>query len=87
MDAQAEGACADGSQRNGCRKRVLVTNVGAINLRIPELCLGSYFPEDLLELQPIGDGALGARRCSRSLFQPDRLVPIGSIDHLVAFKE
>ena len=48
MDAQAEDACADGNQRNGYRERTLVTSVGAINLRIPKLRRGSYFPEDLL---------------------------------------
>ena len=45
MDAQAEDACADGNQRNGYRERSLVTSVGAINLRIPKLRRGSYFPE------------------------------------------
>ena len=48
MDAQAEDACADGDQRNGCRERALVASVGAISLRIPKLRRGSYFPEDLL---------------------------------------
>lgn len=48
MDAQAEGACADGNRRNGYRERSLVTSVGVINLRIPKLRHGSYFPEDLL---------------------------------------
>lgn len=48
MDAQAEDACADGNQRNGYRERGLVTSVGTINLRIPKLRRGSYFPEDLL---------------------------------------
>lgn len=48
MDAQAEDACADGNQRNGYRERSLVTSVGTINLRIPKLRRGSYFPEDLI---------------------------------------
>lgn len=48
MDSQAEDAYADGNQRNGYRVRALVTSVGTINLRIPKLCRGSYFPEDLL---------------------------------------
>lgn len=47
-DARAEDACADGNQRNGYRERTLVTSVDAINLRIPKLRRGSYFPEDLL---------------------------------------
>lgn len=48
MDAQAEDACADGNQRNGYRKRKLTTSVGTINLRIPKLRHGSYFPEELI---------------------------------------
>lgn len=48
MDAQAEDACADGDQRNGCPERTLVTSVGAISLRIPKLRRDSYFPGDLL---------------------------------------
>ena len=48
MDAQAEDACAEGNQRNGYRERKLTTSVGTINLRIPKLRRGSYFPEDLL---------------------------------------
>ncbi len=51
MDAQAEDACADGNQRNGYRERTLVTSVGVINLRIPKLRRGSYFPEDLMDAQ------------------------------------
>ena len=48
MDAQAEDACVDGNQRNGYRERTLVTSVGIINLRIPKLRRGSYFPEGLI---------------------------------------
>ena len=48
MDAQAEDACADGNRRNGYRERMLHTSVGTINLRIPKLRRGSYFPEDLI---------------------------------------
>ena len=48
MDVQAEEACAQGNQRNGYRGRSLLTPVGTINLRIPKLRAGSYFPNDLL---------------------------------------
>ena len=48
MDAQAGDASADGNQRNGYRERRLTTAVGTINLRIPKLRRGSYFPEDPL---------------------------------------
>lgn len=44
MDAQADEACESGNQRNGYRERRLVTSVGTINLRIPKLRAGSYFP-------------------------------------------
>ena len=47
MDAQTDGACAVGSQYNGCRERMLVTSVGPMTLRMPKLRTGSYFPEDL----------------------------------------
>lgn len=48
MDAQAEDACAVGNQRNGYRARTLTTSVGTINLRIPRLRRGGYFPDDPL---------------------------------------
>jgi putative transposase len=48
MDAQADEACADGNSRNGYRRRTLVTSVGAIELRIPKLRMGTYYPDDLL---------------------------------------
>ena len=49
MDAQADEACEAGNQRNGYRERRLTTSVGTINLRIPKLRAGSYFPEGLIE--------------------------------------
>lgn len=49
MDAQADEACEAGNQRNGYRERKLTTSVGTINLKIPKLRAGSYFPEDLIE--------------------------------------
>lgn len=49
MDAQAGEACGSGNRRNGYRERKLATGVGTINLRIPKLRAGSYFPEDLIE--------------------------------------
>ena len=48
MDAQADEACAEGNQRNGYRKRTLVTSVGPIELRIPKLRMGTFYPDDLL---------------------------------------
>lgn len=49
MDAQADEACEGGNRRNGYRERKLVTSVETINLRIPKLRAGSYFPENLIE--------------------------------------
>ena len=49
MDAQADKACEGGNRRNGHRERKLATSVGTINLRIPKLRAGSYFPENLVE--------------------------------------
>lgn len=60
MDAQADEACEAGNQRNGYRERKLATSVGAINLRIPKLRAGSYFPEDLIERYSRADRAVVA---------------------------
>ncbi len=46
-------------QRNGSRPRTLTTTAGDLELRIPKLRAGSFFPSLL-------DGAAGSiRRCSR----------------------
>lgn len=58
MDAQADEACESGNRRNGYRERKLVTSVGTINLRIPKLRAGSYFPEDLIERYSLVDRAV-----------------------------
>lgn len=48
MDARAGEACEGGNRRDGHRVRKLATGVGAVNLGIPKLRAGSYFPEDLI---------------------------------------
>ena len=48
MDARAGEACEGGSRRNGHRVRKLAAGVGAIDLGIPKLRAGGYFPEDLI---------------------------------------
>lgn len=58
MDAQADEACEAGNRRNGYRERKLATSVGTINLRIPKLRAGSYFPEDLIERYSRADRAV-----------------------------
>lgn len=58
MDAQADEACEAGNRRNGYRERKLTTSVGTINLRIPKLRAGSYFPEDLIERYSRADRAV-----------------------------
>lgn len=60
MDAQADEACEAGNQRNGYRERKLAASVGTINLRIPKLRAGSYFPEDLIERYSRADRAVVA---------------------------
>lgn len=57
MDARADEACEGGNRRDGYRERKLATGVGAINLRIPKLRAGSYFPEDLIERHSRADRA------------------------------
>lgn len=49
MDARADEAREGGNRRNGHRGRKLATGVGTINLGIPKLRAGGYFPEDLIE--------------------------------------
>lgn len=49
MSARADKARESRNRRSGYRERKLVTSVGTINLRIPTLRSGSYFPEDLIE--------------------------------------
>ena len=61
MDAEAEGICsASGSSRNGYRPRMLSTCVGTLDLRIPRLGKGSFFPDDILERCQRTDRALMA---------------------------
>ena len=61
MDIQADEACTEGNNsRNGYRDRKLITTVGTLNLRIPKLRMGSYFPEDVLERYSRTDKAVVA---------------------------
>lgn len=61
MDEEADQLCSDGANsRNGYRNRALETCVGTLNLRIPKLRTGSFFPEDVLERYQRVDRALVA---------------------------
>ena len=61
MDEEADQLCSDGANsRNGYRNRTLETCVGTLNLRIPKLRTGSFFPEDVLERYQRVDRALVA---------------------------
>lgn len=61
MDEEADQLCGDGANsRNGYRNRTLETCVGTLNLRIPKLRTGSFFPEDVLERHRRVDRALVA---------------------------
>ena len=61
MDEEADQLCGDGANgRNGHRNRTLETCVGTLNLRIPELRTGSFFPGDVLERHRRVDRALVA---------------------------
>ena len=46
------------TQRNGYRDRMLKTRVGSLELRVPKLREGSYFPEWLLERQQPAEQAI-----------------------------
>ena len=67
MDAEAQGLCGAGygevapervNVRNGYRSRDVDTRVGTIELAIPKLRRGSYFPEWLLEPRRRAEQAL-----------------------------
>jgi putative transposase len=69
MSAEADAACGAGhgersadrvNQRNGYRKRRLDTRVGTLELAIPKLRAGSYFPDWLLEPRRRAERALVA---------------------------
>ena len=61
MDEEADQLCGDGANsRNGHRNRTPETCVGTLNLRIPELRTGSFFPGDVLERHRRVDRALVA---------------------------
>ena len=69
MSIQADEACGAeygarsdrrADSRNGYRSRRLDTTVGTLDLRIPKLRSGSYFPTDLLERYSRTDRALAA---------------------------
>jgi transposase-like protein len=46
------------AQRNGYRHRDLDTRVGTIDVAVPKLCTGTYFPEWLLERRKRSESAL-----------------------------
>ena len=61
MRAMAEAAAEDaGTSRNGYRTRLLNTCVGTIELRIPKLREGTFFPEDIIERHGRTDRAMAA---------------------------
>lgn len=61
MDAEADQLCGGGTNsRNGHRERSPATCVGTLTLRIPKLCSGSFFPEDVIERHRRVDRALVA---------------------------
>lgn len=89
MDAQAEDACADGNQRNGYRERTLLTCVGPINLRIPKLRSGSYFPDSLVTRYSRVDRAVVAAvsemvTCGVSTRKVERVASSLGIDRMSA---
>ena len=50
MDAEADQLCGGGANsRNGYRERSLSTSLGDLELRVPKLREGTYFPEGILE--------------------------------------
>jgi transposase-like protein len=61
MSTEADMACEDvGTARNGYRDRKLNTCIGTLNLRIPKVRNGCFFPEDVIERYSRTDRALVA---------------------------
>ena len=59
MDTMAAAAAEDaGTSRNGYRDRTLNTCVGTLELRIPKLRAGNFFPEDVIERYSRTDRAM-----------------------------
>ena len=61
MSTEADMACEDvGTARNGYRDRKLNTCIGTLNLRMPKVRNGCFFPEDVIERYSRTDRALVA---------------------------
>ena len=61
--ASGERVASRTNQRNGCRDRDWQTRAGTVELRIPKLRHGSYFPAFLVErIRSTADGREGAHR-------------------------
>src|SRR5215213_7914406 len=94
MSADADAVCGAGygqrspdrsNTRNGYRRRGWDTRTGSIDLAIPKLREGSYFPEWLLERRPAGRVRAGQRGRhllpARREYPPDGEVGRATGDH------
>lgn len=75
LDEEADQLCGDGANsKNGYRNRTLETCVDTLNLRIPKLRTGNFFPEDVLERYQRNERAVDASwpRCTPPAPAPGR---------------
>jgi hypothetical protein len=71
------------NQRNGTRDRLLSTKAGDVELKIPKLRVGSFFPA-VLERRRRIDRALSACQSTRCELPPVKIQPVATMTRKIA---